>query len=298
MAKVSLVVPVYNVEKFLRRCLDSVLGQTLEDFEVICVNDGSPDNSLEILEKYSKKDNRVKVITQKNKGLSGARNTGIENATGEYICFLDSDDVIHPQYLEILLENADKQTISKCSFVDFSYDKELKFNNITKVSGIIKNAFKFYSSVDDVKLSAWGKMYHKDIIANYRFNEKCFFSEDVLFHTDALADNIEVNEIDSKLYFYFENPESLVHAKSTLKKVMSLLLVAETISTKYKNNKDVYKYRTSKALSNAIKSLETVEEDKTEAYNKIKDLKNRNLITYKNLSLRKKIQLFIILKYK
>jgi glycosyltransferase involved in cell wall biosynthesis len=298
MPKVSLVIPVYNVEKLLKRCLDSVLGQTFADFEVICVNDGSPDNSLEILEQYSNSDKRIKVITQENKGLSGARNTGIENADGEYICFLDSDDIIHPQYLEILLENAAENIISKCSFADFSYDKDLNFNKIENIQGCLHNAFAFYSSVEDIDLSACGKMYHKDIIAKYRFNEQCFFSEDVLFHTDALADNIEVNEIDSKLYFYFENPESLVHAKSTLKKVMSLLLVAETISTKYKNNKDVYKYRTSKALSNAIKSLDTVEEDKTKAYNKIKDLKNGNLISYKHLSLKKKLKLFNILNFK
>ena len=298
MPKVSLVIPVYNVEKFLRRCLDSVLGQTFKDFEVICVNDGSPDNSLVILEEYSSKSKMIKVITQKNKGLSGARNTGIENANGEYICFLDSDDVLHPQYLEVLLENADKKTISKCSFTDFSYDRDLNFNKIENIQGCFQNAIAFYSSVEDINLSVCGKMYHKDIIAKYRFNEKCFFSEDVLFHTDVLTDDININDLDSKLYFYFENPESLVHVKSTLKKVMSLLLVAETASTKHINNKNIYKYRISKALSNAIKSLETVEEDKTEAYNKIKDLKNRNLITYKNLSLRKKLQLFIILKFK
>ena len=90
--KVSVIVPVYNVEKYLKDCLNSVINQTLEDIEIICVNDGSTDNSLAILEDYAKKDSRIKIINQKNKGLSGARNTGMKHVQGEYILFLDSDD--------------------------------------------------------------------------------------------------------------------------------------------------------------------------------------------------------------
>ena len=100
--KISVIIPVYNVEEYLPVCLDSVLAQTFSDFEAVCVNDGSPDNSAAILEKYAKKDARIKVVSRPNGGLSAARNTGLENACGEYIYFLDSDDYIHPQLLEIL----------------------------------------------------------------------------------------------------------------------------------------------------------------------------------------------------
>ncbi len=105
-ALVSVIVPVYNTEKYLRRCLDSVLGQSYTNFECLCVNDGSPDNSAAILEEYSSKDSRVRVLTQENKGISSARNLALENIKGEYFIFLDSDDSIHPQLLEICVYQA------------------------------------------------------------------------------------------------------------------------------------------------------------------------------------------------
>ena len=92
--KVSIVVPVYNVEQFLPDCLDSLTNQTLKDIEIICVNDGSPDNSLKILEEYAQNDDRVKIITQENQGVSAARNAGLKTAVGEYIGFVDPDDWI------------------------------------------------------------------------------------------------------------------------------------------------------------------------------------------------------------
>ena len=94
MNKVSIIVPVYNIEKYLAKCLDSLINQTLEDIEIICVNDGSTDNSAEILNEYAQKDCRIKIINQDNAGLSAARNTGINAANGEYIGYVDSDDWI------------------------------------------------------------------------------------------------------------------------------------------------------------------------------------------------------------
>lgn len=101
----SIIIPVYNVEKYLAACLDSVLAQSFDDFEAVCVNDGATDNSAAILEHYKENDNRIKVITQSNAGLSAARNTGLNVASGEYVLFLDSDDWIEPNTLQILSEN-------------------------------------------------------------------------------------------------------------------------------------------------------------------------------------------------
>jgi glycosyltransferase involved in cell wall biosynthesis len=99
--KVSIIIPVYNTEAYLERALTSVLSQTYRDFEAICVNDGSTDNSLAILESYAQKDSRIKIISQDNQGLSMARNNGLKEAQGEYVYFFDSDDALHPQMLEI-----------------------------------------------------------------------------------------------------------------------------------------------------------------------------------------------------
>lgn len=103
---VSVVIPIYNTEKFLAKCLDSVINQTFKYLEIICINDGSPDNSLQILEEYQKKYDRIKIINQNNQGVSAARNNGIENANGEYIFFLDSDDYIDLNFFEIFYKNA------------------------------------------------------------------------------------------------------------------------------------------------------------------------------------------------
>ena len=115
--KISIIVPIYNVEAYLEECLDSILSQTLQEIEIICVNDGSPDNSLAILNRYADKDNKIKVITQKNAGLSVARNSGLKEAIGEYVYFLDSDDYLaDDEALFLVYEAAKKDMIDIVSF--------------------------------------------------------------------------------------------------------------------------------------------------------------------------------------
>uniref|UniRef100_UPI003864C4B3 glycosyltransferase family 2 protein n=1 Tax=Methanobrevibacter sp. TaxID=66852 RepID=UPI003864C4B3 len=106
MCDVSVIIPVYNVEKYLKECLDSVCNQTLANIEIICVNDGSTDNSLAILNEYAQKDGRIKIISQENQGLGAARNRGLEDASADYVYFLDSDDYIELTTLEKLFNNA------------------------------------------------------------------------------------------------------------------------------------------------------------------------------------------------
>lgn len=131
MPEISIIIPVYNAEKYLNMTLNSVLRQTFVDFEVICINDGSTDASWKILQEFSKKDNRIKIYTQENSGGSIARNNGLEKARGKYIAFLDNDDIYHPQYLEILYKNI-KDTdadVSCCSYIRFEGDNDYIFEN-------------------------------------------------------------------------------------------------------------------------------------------------------------------------
>ena len=107
--KISVIVPVYNGEEFLSQCLDSILAQTLQDIEILCVNDGSTDNSLKILKGYAKKDKRIQIINQKNQGLSASRNNAMKIAKGEYLSFVDADDYINKQFLEELYNSAIKE---------------------------------------------------------------------------------------------------------------------------------------------------------------------------------------------
>ena len=124
---VSVIIPVYNVERFLRRCLDSVLRQTFQNWHAICVNDGSTDNSLEILQEYAMRDARFEIINKKNSGSSEARNTGMKYARGEYILFLDSDDFIHDQTLEMMFGTIKQKRADMALFnFDVPFYKDLK----------------------------------------------------------------------------------------------------------------------------------------------------------------------------
>ena len=105
MVKISIIMPIYNAEIYLEESVNSILNQNFEDFELICIDDGSTDNSLAILNEISKKDSRLRVISQKNLGAGAARNKGIKESLGEYICFIDSDDYVIPEYLEIAYDN-------------------------------------------------------------------------------------------------------------------------------------------------------------------------------------------------
>ena len=129
--KISIIIPVYNVEKYLRRCLDSVLNQTFAGWQAICVDDGSPDNCAAILDEYAARDKRFAVIHQKNGGLSDARNAGLKKASGKYVLYLDSDDFLHPQTLEVLNYFADKNNSEMVVFnIDSRATKEME--NVVK----------------------------------------------------------------------------------------------------------------------------------------------------------------------
>ncbi|WIH88997.1 glycosyltransferase family 2 protein [Brachyspira pilosicoli] len=125
---ISVMILVYNVEKYLRDCLNSVIGQTYKDLEIICINDGSTDNSLSILEEYAKKDSRIRIINKKNAGVSAGRNDGIENANGEYLFCVDSDDYIDRDYAQLLYENAKKNNsdfVIVSNFNSWNLDKRV-----------------------------------------------------------------------------------------------------------------------------------------------------------------------------
>jgi len=119
---VSIIVPVYNVEKYLEKCLESIINQTLKNLEIICVNDGSTDNSLQILEDYAKKDQRIKIINKKNRGSGAAKNTGMKNASGEYIGFVDSDDWVDLAMFEKLYNRAKSQKSDMVMCPIYIYD--------------------------------------------------------------------------------------------------------------------------------------------------------------------------------
>lgn len=240
--KFSIVIPVYNVEKYLRECLDSVLNQSFKDWEAICVNDGSTDGSAEILEEYRQKDKRMKVVCQANKGLSGARNTGMKSVNGEYILFLDSDDWIEKETLTILANELDDEDFLhfsarmyfmddgsygvKNNLMNNSYDNGIDYfnDNALQKTGI---AFGY------VCFRAWKTKFLRDF--NLCFKDGIYF-EDTLFTTIACYYAKKVKIINGCLYNYRIHNETITNdpAKRRKRRV-DLIVVANELAKFYES---------------------------------------------------------------
>lgn len=189
MRKVSLIIPVYRTEKYLRQCIDSVLSQTYGDIEVILVDDGSPDSCGEICDEYSARHNRIKVIHKANEGLSMARNDGISESTGDYIFFLDSDDYISPSCIESLVVASENGALAVIGY-QLDLDSEKQIYTPSQAYGEYKTIGDFYMNFANLFATkynfAWGKLYRSDIIKNngLRFTRGLSLVEDVIFNQD------------------------------------------------------------------------------------------------------------------
>ena len=222
--KISVVIPVYNAEKYLEKCLDSVENQTLKDIEIVCVNDGSKDNSLEILKRHAEKDDRIKIINQENSGVSVARNNGIRKAEGEYVTFVDSDDYIddctYKSCMSIVLQERPDVFI-------YSYrtdEKEEVPQNIDISKCNYYNNNDFMSAYNNSHPAVWDKIFKKEFLLknNIFFKEDVSFAEDYAFTLMALARAKKIMDCPNKFYFYkTDNENSIVHSIKKQKRLES-----------------------------------------------------------------------------
>ena len=227
--KVSVIVPVYNQEKYIGRCIDSILSQTMTDFELILINDGSIDKSLDILKKYAKKDKRIKVIDQKNMGVAKTRNKGIDLASGEFIAFVDNDDYLDNTYLEEFLDVSGDADVVVGGYKRVSEEKVLFEKKITN------NNWSKYENV-----APWGKIIRASFLKE---NKIKFFSysigEDIIFNMDlyTLTDKIKV--IDNSSYNWFFNTGSV---SNTSQKVFNddILVLFEKMKEHDRNDETKY----------------------------------------------------------
>lgn len=225
MTKVSIIVPVYNVEEYIDRCLKSLVNQTLKDIEIIVVNDGSPDNSEEIILKYEKKYNNIKYLKKKNGGLSDARNYGLKYAKGEYIAFVDSDDYVSKDIYEKMYEKAKEGNFDLvvCN-LNYVYDDRI----VKCSSNINKDTTNIKKSMLNIYPAAWNKLYKKSLFDNNVRFKKGVWYEDVEFIYRLLPyiktigtisdysyqyiqrDNSIIKTIDSRLYNYIDNWNGII----------------------------------------------------------------------------------------
>ena len=245
--KISIIIPVYNVEKYLRECLDSCINQTLEDIEIICVDDASPDNSFKILKEYQQKDSRIKILRHEiNKNLGAARNTGLANATGEYVWFVDSDDYIDTKACQILYDaikefDVDMLCFSALKFVDaygkrkFIYDAYYHQGiQINKVYHPKTNWGKIKFS--HLNVSACLYLTKKSVIQEFRFREGVWH-EDTDFTPILLASVNSFCYIPYTAYCYRINQNSIMQSPMSQKRSEDLIKILEYLDKFVTDNK-------------------------------------------------------------
>lgn len=257
--KVSIIVPVYNMEKYLCRCIDSILNQTYKNLQVILVDDGSSDSSLTICNAYKEKDKRVEVVTKSNGGLSSARNCGLMHVTGEYVCFIDSDDFIDNRFIEVLLKNI-KEYNADISCVRFLYFKE---KEDISANFSCRNKIKVVDSKQYLKNilsrksceAVWNKMFRKKTIEKKFFKEGVL-NEDFLFLSELLyKKSLKIVCSNFSGYFYYTRNGSISnsgYSKSIIDAVYNALFVKEMVCDKnlknYANTYLLYTIRTAIVL--------------------------------------------------
>lgn len=215
---ITVIVPIYNVEKFLPRCIDSILNQSYEKFELLLIDDGSSDKSGIICNEYRKKDSRIKVIHQENKGVSYSRNIGVKHASGDYISFVDSDDIIKRDYLEYLLYLIQKFhcKISVCDFQIFRYIDEIRDEKGNREALFsVKDVLESMLYDDIYFISPWGKLYERSLFKNITYPEGKIY-EDIAttYKLYCKVDNVACGY--QKKYLYYTRDESLTKKKFSI----------------------------------------------------------------------------------
>ncbi|MDR0912511.1 MAG: glycosyltransferase [Methanobrevibacter sp.] len=256
--KISVIIPVYNAEKYLEKCLDSVVNQTLENIEIICVNDGSTDSSIDILNKYSKKDPRFIIIDQKNKGGAPSRYEGLKIASGDYVFFLDNDDWITTDALEKIYNNAisndsdlvifksvdyyttkDSYDYSKGYNHEHYFDKETNFNDFIFTHEQIK------PKVLNSKVVAWNKLYKKEFLNNFDdFYFDNLMYADVPFHVQVLLRADRISFCPEYLNFYRKgHPEATMSYTFKTRESFDILKIIDEVESFLNNNNFMKEYK-------------------------------------------------------
>ncbi len=238
---VSIIIPVYNLEKYLPKCLDSVLAQTYKNIEIIPVDDGSTDNSAEVLKEYAKSDSRVKPVFKENGGVSSARNCGIDNSNGEYIYFLDGDDWIAPDTIEKLLtDNTDFDIVQAAHIEAYEDGREILPTQFKSITLLDKKEIIGAYFLNIIQESCCNKLFKKSAIGDTRFDNSLAVAEDSKFTYTILKNAARVKLIDDVTYYYFSREDSCMHQNLTEKHFDPLKLRDMQLS-EIGNDKELYK---------------------------------------------------------
>lgn len=214
---VSVIVPVFNARQYLHECLDSILAQTHDNIEVVCVNDGSRDDSGDILRKYSAADNRVKVIHTPNGGVGAARNAALSKMSGEWFCFIDADDIVDCSFVGTLLENALKtgSSVSGCSFSRGDNESSPNKERFVVIEGSAQCVKNFICPGFSLEGMVWNKLYESRLYGSLRFVEELRVNEDCLFTYEVLSRCERACLTTDRLYYWRKTPGSATRTRKS-----------------------------------------------------------------------------------
>ena len=232
----SIIIPVYNAEKYIKNCIQSIQKQTFDNFECILINDGSTDNSLNILNDIAETDSRFIIINKKNEGVSSARNQGLSKASGDFIIFIDSDDFIEPTLLEILKNNCNDKDIIQYDFYKISSNN---LNEYKKEIHIKSNTDFIIQGEGAV---VWKRAFRRDFIQDIRFNESLRGGEDYLFCCEAFLKNPRFFYINKCLYNYNTSNTNSAMNLSSINTFIDQLLATKQVESLLKQNNLLSKY--------------------------------------------------------
>lgn len=294
---VSVIVPVYNGEKYLRECIDSICNQSYTDLEIIIINDGSNDNTSKIAKQIESKDNRVIYVEHENKGVSYSRNKGLDLATGEYIVFVDCDDTIEKGYIELLFNQISKNNLDivSCGYTDISIYGTIKLNDFY-IGNSMLNKDEFINNIfKGVGGTLWGKIFKTEIINKnkIRLNNNIFMCEDMLFVLQYSMQSKSFGAIEQSLYNYNRKNENSISSKINFEYFDNLIKVMKSIEVILNENKYDKNFIDS-ILCERIRSLtisfSIMQHDKNHKYSRNEKMnniiyifKNQYFKTYKEL---------------
>ena len=238
--KISVLVPVYNAEEHIPKCIESILNQTYKNIELIIVNDGSSDKSYDIIEEYKNKDDRIIAIHTENKGVSHARNTALDNAKGSFVTFVDSDDYIDEDYIDLLYETLKKEdadiSMCNCKLVEENNKTHIKtFGIDNKIVMTNEEAVENLFYYNYMRHSPWGKLYKKEIFEGYRYKIGRQYEDLELTYKLFLKAKKLVYVPDCK-YNYLLRKGSIVHSNIKESNIEAILIYTEQILEDIKNN--------------------------------------------------------------
>ena len=291
MAKISVIIPVYNVENYIGRCLDSILAQTHSNFDIILINDGSTDNSGRICDEYAKKDSRINVLHQHNQGVAVARNVGLDwifnNSDSEWFAFIDSDDWVNPSYLQFLLEAC----LNNNSFISIcNYERKDKYESMDSYSCSTTDLWlteDFFIENHCAAVVPWGKLYKKELFKDIRYpvgkiHEDEFVTYKILFQYERTP------VINEKLYNYFINKNGIVHSYWNPARMYVFEAIDERIEFfKSRNMDKLYRWQVNKYITYLCNYYFEVDDLKNPSFEKyliiLKRRLRRDLIKYRKL---------------